>query len=66
MPVDRRYSVLLERAWTKEGIVIRLGKRLERYPREAIVSIDVGIDFTFFWPFRRNWAIVTVDKSATP
>lgn len=57
-----RYAVLVIRAWTKEGLAEKLREKLDRYPPEAIVSFEAGVDFPFSWPFRRNWALVVAKR----
>jgi hypothetical protein len=48
------------RAWDKEGLADKITKAIEPYPPEQVVSIRCGIDFQFFFPLRRNWALVVV------
>jgi hypothetical protein len=59
--VPKKYPVYVLRAWTKEGLAQKLWELLEPWQREEIVSVRVGVDFLFFWPFRRNWAIVVLE-----
>jgi hypothetical protein len=57
----RQYASFVIRAWQKETLAQRIDQRIDPYPQSAIVSIEVGVDFQF-WPFRRNWALVTVRR----
>jgi hypothetical protein len=57
--------VMVFRAWTKESLGEKLGKQLNAYTREEIISVRVGVDFQYFWPARRNWAMVIVKGTPT-
>lgn len=60
------YEAYAVRAYTKEKLAMRITERLEPYPREAIVKVQAGVDFQFFWPFRRNWAVIVVRRPEAP
>lgn len=62
MAGERPYAVHVIRGWTKEGLAQNLSAAIAGYHREAIISVRTGIDFQFFWPFRRNWAIVVAER----
>ncbi len=67
MPEERGpYAAFVVRAYTKETLALRIMQRIDPYPQEAIVSIQAGVDFAFGWPFRRNWAIITVKRPEAP
>jgi hypothetical protein len=59
---DRQYAVFVIRAWTKETLANRIRDKLDPYPPEAIIDIKANVDFQFGWPFRRNWALITVKR----
>lgn len=60
------YAAYVVRAYTKETLAVRIAERIEAYPQEAIVKIQAGIDFHYFWPFRRNWAVIVVKRPEAP
>jgi hypothetical protein len=61
-----QYSWSVVRAYTKETLARRIREKVEAYPPEAIIKIQAGIDFQFFWPFRRNWAVIIVKRPEGP
>jgi hypothetical protein len=66
MGEDRRYSTFVVRAWTKEGLALAVNRKLDPYPADAIVTVQCGVDFQFPWPFRRNWALLVVNRPEAP
>jgi hypothetical protein len=63
---EHRYAVFVVRGWTKEGLAANVRERLDPFPKDAIVSVEAGVDFPFSWPFRRNWALIVTDRPESP
>jgi hypothetical protein len=61
---SRQYRVILLKAWTKDTLVKKIEDELDRFPREAIVSVEARVDFQFFVPWRRDWAVIVVRAQA--
>jgi hypothetical protein len=59
---DRQYAWFVVRAYTKETLAKRIRETVDPYPPSSIIKIQAGIDFGFFWPFRRNWAVIIVKR----
>ncbi len=56
--LDRQYHVFLLKAWTKDTLADKISKTLDPYPPDAIVSVEARVDFQFFVPWRRDWALI--------
>jgi hypothetical protein len=54
------YQAILERAWTKPELAEEILEALAPYPPENVIKIEVGVDFQFPFPWRRNWAMIVV------
>jgi hypothetical protein len=61
-PPDRQYQVFLLKAWTKDTLAEKISRALDPYPPDAIVSVEARVDFQFFVPWRRDWALIVVRK----
>jgi hypothetical protein len=61
-----QYATYVVRAWDKEGLADRIKKKIDPYPADDIIDIKVGVDFQFFFPARRNWAIIIVKGHDAP
>jgi hypothetical protein len=59
-----KYLVLLVRAPTKAKLAQRVAEILEPIESEDIISISYAIDLHFFWPWRRNSALIVVRPMA--
>jgi hypothetical protein len=57
-----RYLVYVRRAWTFDTLGSKIEDVLEPLPQDHIVSIDTRVDFQFFWPFRRNAAVIVARR----
>ncbi len=57
---NRQYHAILLKAWTKDTLAVRIEEALEPYAPESIVSIETRVDFQFFVPWRRDWAMIVV------
>ncbi len=60
-----QYRVVLLKAWTKDTLAFKIQSTLEPYAQDEIVSIESAVDFQFFVPWRRNWALLVL-KSLEP
>jgi hypothetical protein len=58
----RQYHVFLLKAWTKDTLALKMAKVLDPYPPDAIISVEARVDFQFFVPWRRDWAMIVVRK----
>jgi hypothetical protein len=59
MPTSQYRAVLLK-AWTKDTLAVKIERALEPYAQHEIVSIESAVDFWFFVPWRRNWAMLVL------
>ena len=55
-----QYRVVLLKAWTKDTLALKIQSTLEPYVQGEIVSIESRVDFQYFWPWRRNWALIVL------
>jgi len=55
-----KHLVLLVRAPTKAKLAQRVAKILDPIESEDIISVSYAIDLHFFWPWRRNSALIVV------
>ena len=55
------YKALLLKAWDRGALAIAITKALEPYDPGQIVKLEVGVDFQFPFPWRRNWALIIVE-----
>ena len=60
-----QYRVVLLKAWTKDTLALKIQQTLEPYTQDEIVSVEARVDFQFFWPWRRDWALLVL-KSLEP
>jgi hypothetical protein len=60
-----QYRVVLLKAWTKDTLALKIERTLEPYAQDEIVSIQARVDFQFFVPWRRDWALLVL-KSLEP
>jgi hypothetical protein len=58
----RQYRVVLLKAWTKDALAEKIERELDPYPQEAIVSVQARVDFQFFVPWRRDWAMIVLKR----
>jgi hypothetical protein len=61
-----QYATFLLKAWTKDTLCRKIKDTLDPYPPEAIVSSEARVDFQFFWPWRRDWALIVVNRPDAP
>jgi hypothetical protein len=66
MADEQHYSTFLLKAWTKDTLCGKIESTLAPYPPDAIVSIEARVDFQFFWPWRRDWALIVVKRPDAP
>jgi hypothetical protein len=59
---ETQYRVVLLKAWTKDTLAGKIQKELDPYPPEAIISIESRVDFQFFVPWRRDWALIVLKR----
>lgn len=59
------YRVVLLKAWTKDTIAFKIQQTPEPYAQDEIISVQARVDFQFWWPWRRNWALLIL-KSLEP
>lgn len=57
-----RYKSILVKAWARDTLGVKLQNALKPYRPEQIVNVTVAIDFWFFVPWRRNWAMIVVHE----
>ena len=55
-----QYRVVLLKAWTKDTLAVKIQQTLEPYTADEIVSVEARVDFQFFWPWRRDWAMIVL------
>ena len=55
--------VFVLKDWSKDGLARKLADLLDPYPPASIVSIESGVDFQFFLPWRRNHSQVVLRVS---
>jgi hypothetical protein len=55
-----QYRVVLLKAWTKDTLALKMERKLEPYGQNDIISIESAVDFQFFVPWRRNWALLVL------
>ena len=55
-----QYRVVVLKAWTKDTLGLKIERELEPYAQDEIVSIEPAVDFQFWWPWRRNWALLVL------
>jgi hypothetical protein len=55
-----QYRAVVLKAWTKDTLAVKIERALEPYKQHEIVSIESAVDFQFFVPWRRNWAMVVL------
>lgn len=65
MMTSAQYRVVVLKAWTKEGLAEKIRHTLEPYAQDEIVNVEARVDFQFFWPWRRDWAMIVL-KSLEP
>jgi hypothetical protein len=58
---DSHYKALLLKAWDRGSLAIDITRALEPYAPEQIVKLEVGVDFQFPFPWRRNWALILIE-----
>jgi hypothetical protein len=63
---QRQYYAHVLKAWTKDTLADKIEKLLDPMPPERIVSIEVAVDFQFFVPWRRNWAMIVLRPDFGP
>ena len=54
--------MILLKAWTKNALVDKIERHLDPFPPEAILSVEASVDFPFFVPWRRDWALIVVRR----
>jgi hypothetical protein len=59
------YKALILKAWDKGTLAIAITKALEPYEPQQIIKVEMGVDFQFFLPWRRNWALIVVEDEET-
>jgi hypothetical protein len=57
-----QYRVVLLKAWTKDTLATKIERTLDPYAPDEIVSIEARVDFQFFVPWRRDWALIVVKR----
>jgi hypothetical protein len=55
-----QYRAVVLKAWTKDTLAVKIERTLEPYGQNEIVSVETAVDFQFFVPWRRNWAMLVL------
>jgi hypothetical protein len=65
MAATAAYRVVILKAWDKDTLAQQIAETLEPYQPHEIVSVEARVDFQYFWPWRRDWAMLVLKTDET-